>query len=144
MKKGMITLCYVDDCTSISDKKQMLVDLVFSLKNGIEKFEFTDEGLIDKYLGVEIEKLNGSEFILRQPYLIDRILSTRNVAEKGYNKRDVLVVRTLLGRDLDGAEKKSTIGAIDLQLVCLDIYKTAPVPTSQWLSINVLTSMQIQ
>ena len=86
MKKGMIISCYVDDCILISDKKQMLNDFIHSLKNGVEKFEFTDEGPIDKYLGVEIEKLNGSEFILRQPFLIGRILSTLNVAEKDYNK----------------------------------------------------------
>ena len=86
MKKGMITLCYVDDCILISDKKQMLDDFIHSLENGVEKFEFTDEGPIDKYLGVEIEKLNGSEFILCQPFLIDRILSTLSVVEKGYNK----------------------------------------------------------
>ena len=102
----MIILCYVDDCILISDKKQMLVDFVYNLKNGIEKFEFTDEGPIDKYLEVEIEKLNGSEFILCQPYLIDRILPTLNVVEKNYNKRDVPVVGPLLGRDLDGAKRK--------------------------------------
>ena len=63
----------------------MLDDFSHSLKNGEEKFEFTDEGPIDKYLGVEIKKLNGSEIILCQPFLIDRILSTLNVAEKDYN-----------------------------------------------------------
>ena len=36
------------------------------------------------------------------------------------------------------------IGAIYPQLVCLDVYKTALVPISQWLSINVLASIQIQ
>ena len=106
MKKGMVILCYVDDCILISDKKHMLDDFIHSLKNGIEKFEFTDEGPIDKYLGVEIEKLNGSEFILCQPYLIDRILDTLNVSGKDYNKRDVPVVGSLLGRDLDGAKRK--------------------------------------
>ena len=80
--------------------------MFIDLKNGIEKFEFIDKGLIEKSLGVEIEKLSGSEFILRQPYLIDRILSILNVAEKYYNKRDVTVVGILIGRDLDGANRK--------------------------------------
>ena len=48
MKKGMIILCYVDDCILVSDKKQMLDDFVYSLKNGIEKIEFTEEDPIYK------------------------------------------------------------------------------------------------
>ena len=89
----------------ISYKKQILDDFVYSLKNGIEKSEFTDKGLIDKYFGVDIEKLSDPEFILLQPYLIDIILSTLNVAEKDYSKRDVPVVGPLLGRYLDGAKR---------------------------------------
>ena len=42
LKKGMIILVYVDDCILISDKKATLLQFVDSLKNGIEKFEFTD------------------------------------------------------------------------------------------------------
>ena len=48
MKKGMKILTYVDDCILISDKKQILDQFIHSLSNGIEKFEFTDEGPIDK------------------------------------------------------------------------------------------------
>ena len=59
IKKGMVILCYVDDCILISEKKQMLDGFVNILKNGIEKFEFIDEGLIDKSLGVETDKLRG-------------------------------------------------------------------------------------
>ena len=55
MKKCMIILTYVDDCIFISNKKETLDKFIHSLANGIEKFEFTDEGAIDKYLGVEIE-----------------------------------------------------------------------------------------
>ena len=42
IKKSMIVLTYVDDCILISDKKEMLALFMTSLKNGIEKFEFTD------------------------------------------------------------------------------------------------------
>ena len=55
MKKGMIILTYVDDCILIVNKKETLDQFIHSLASGIEKFEFTDEGTIDKYLGVEIE-----------------------------------------------------------------------------------------
>ena len=94
-------------CSQTRSKFWMI--LFIDLKNGIEKFEFIDKGLIEKYLGVEIEKLSGSEFILRQTFLINRILSTLNVSEKDYIKRDVPVVwpvGPLHVRDLDGAERK--------------------------------------
>ena len=41
-------------------------------------------------------------------------------------------------------QREIIIGAIDTQLLCLDVYKTSPVQKFQWLSINVLASMQIQ
>ena len=106
LKKGMIILTYVDDCILISDKKETLQQFIHSLANGIEKFEFTDEGPMDKYLGVEIEKLKGNEFILRQPFLIQRILKALNVDEGNYNKRDVPVIGPLLSRDEKGAKRK--------------------------------------
>jgi len=86
MKKGMVILTYVDDYILIANKKEMLDQFIYSLANGIEKFEFTDEGPMDKYLGVEIEKLKGNEFILRQPFLIQTILQALNVHEDAYNK----------------------------------------------------------
>ncbi len=110
IKKGMIILTYVDDCILISDKKEMLQQFIHSLANGIEKFEFTDEGSMDKYLGVEIEKLEGSEFVLRQPFLISRILEALNVVEGAYNKRDVPVIGPLLSRDESGAKRKHDWG----------------------------------
>ena len=61
---------------------------------------------MDKYLGVEIEKLNGNEFILRQPFLIQRILESLNVTEHDYNKRDVPVIGPLLSRDESGPKRK--------------------------------------
>ena len=64
MKKVMIILTYVYDCILIANKKETLYRFIHSLANGIGKFEFIDEGAIDKYLGVEIEQLKGKEFIL--------------------------------------------------------------------------------
>ena len=72
MQKRMIILTYVDDCILISNKKETLYQFIHSLANGIEKFEFTDEVTIDKYLGVETEQLKGKEFILRQPFLMQK------------------------------------------------------------------------
>ena len=54
MNKGMMILTYVDDCILIANKKETLDQFIHSLANGIEKFGFTYEGAIDKYLGVEV------------------------------------------------------------------------------------------
>ena len=59
---------------------------------------------MDKYLDVEIEKLGGSEFILRQPFFMCRILQALNVVNGSYNPRDVPVVDPLLSRDETGAK----------------------------------------
>ena len=75
----MIILTYVDYCILIANKKETLDQFIHSLTNGIKKFEFTDEGAIDKYLGVEVEQFKGKEFILRQNFLIRRILVALNV-----------------------------------------------------------------
>ena len=107
MKKGMIILTYVDDCILIAKKKETLDRFIHSLANGIKNFEFTDEGAIVKYLGVEIEQLKGKEFILQQPFLIRRILAELNVKTGEYNKRDVPVIGPLLSRDDIGAKRKN-------------------------------------
>ena len=65
---------------------------------------------MDKYFGVEIEKLNWTEFILRQPFLSRRILETLNVVEGAYNTRDVPVIGPLLSRDESGAKRKQDWG----------------------------------
>ena len=96
MKKGMIILTYVDDCILIANKKEKLDQFIHSLANGIEKFEFTDEGAIDKYLGEEMEQLKGKKFILRKPFIIRRILAELNVKTGDYNQRYVPVIGPLL------------------------------------------------
>ena len=90
----------------IANKKDTLDQFIHSLANGIKNFEFTDEGAIYKYLGVEIEQLKGKEFILRQPFLIWRILAALNVKIGDYNQRYVPVIGTLLSRDELGAKQK--------------------------------------
>ena len=117
MKKGMIILTYVYYCILISNKKETLDQFIHSLANGIEKCEFTNEGAIDKYLGVEIEQLKGKEFILLQPFLIQIILVALNVKTGDYNQRDVPVIGPLLSRYELGAKRKhdwSYISAIGM------------------------------
>ena len=52
-----------------------IVDSVIqSLRDGQEDFELTDEGSIDKYLGVMIKDINENSFEMSQPFLIRRII----------------------------------------------------------------------
>ena len=50
----IIVLVYVDDCLIFSRDKDKINQLIDKLKNK-EKLDLTDEGDVEKYLGVEIE-----------------------------------------------------------------------------------------
>ena len=50
-----IVLTYVDDVIVICDTTSRIDDLIQSLHGGDENFVSTDEGSIDKYLGVDIK-----------------------------------------------------------------------------------------
>ncbi len=52
MKDGMIVLAYVDDCIISSDSMKKIDDFVYSMQHGPENFILTDEGDIDKFLGI--------------------------------------------------------------------------------------------
>ena len=78
-----------------------------TLKYGPEKFAFTDEGSVDKYLGVEIERLpDDTGFPMTQPFLIKCILETANIDLRMTNSRPMPVIGSLLSRDEDGPDKK--------------------------------------
>ena len=107
IRKDMIILVYVDDCVLVSRSSDVIKNFIDSLTNGPENFSFTDEGSMDKYLGVDIQKLEGKEFILRQPFLIQRILEALSIDPKMTNKRSVPVVGPLLSKDQDGPPRKA-------------------------------------
>lgn len=67
-------LTYVDDC--ILTSMQTIDELITSLEKGKdkEKFILTDEGDIDKFLGIEIQHFENGSFEISQPHLINRIL----------------------------------------------------------------------
>ena len=69
-------LTYVYDCILISTSMQTIDELITitSLEKGKEKFILTDEGDIDKFLGIEIQHFENGSFEISQPHLINRIL----------------------------------------------------------------------
>ena len=81
--KNSIVLVYVDDCIIINKKGSgVATRLINSLQDGNEHFKLTDEGNLDRYLGVEIKKREDGKVELTQPRLIDRFLSCGGSREK--------------------------------------------------------------
>ena len=56
LSKQAIVLTYVDDCLILAKSDVVIDRLVKSLKDGEEKFDFTDDGDIKYYLGVEFTR----------------------------------------------------------------------------------------
>ena len=103
----MIILCYVDDCILLSPNKEIIDEFLISLKHGPEQFVFTDEGNIERYLGVEVTRLDdGSGFTMTQPFLIERILQAAEIDISVTNDRPTPVVGPLLSKDEDGPQRK--------------------------------------
>ena len=109
LKDGMAVLTYVDDCIIISKSKTAIDELIESLQNGEEKFILTDEGDIDKFLGIEITHFKDGSFEISQPHLINRIiqllqLDKNNEWGKPTNPRAIPGQR-ILGRDHTGEDR---------------------------------------
>ena len=69
LKFNMILLTYVNDCIIFSLSMESIDHLVQSMHDGPENFKLTDEGDVNKFLGIEITKLDSSSFELAQPFL---------------------------------------------------------------------------
>ena len=61
---------YVDDCLIFTPKKEEADTLITQMD---KHFSMTDEGSVEQYLWVKVERKNGS-VKLSQPYLIQRII----------------------------------------------------------------------
>ena len=110
LKENMVLLTYVDDCIIISPLKENIDRLVKSMQQGPKNFNLTDEGDVNKFLGVEITKHDDHSFELSQPFLIDRIVSflglCNNAFDTDANSSSTPVAKGLLHRDLAGKPRK--------------------------------------
>ena len=64
LKEGMIVLTYVDDCIILAPKMAAIDKFVHSMMHGPEEFILTDEGDVNKFLGIEITQHDQSSFEL--------------------------------------------------------------------------------
>ena len=90
MGKKPILLVYVEDCIIICKKGSGISNrLIHSLQHGNKHFQLTDEGNLDKCLGVDIKMHKDGKVELFQPHLIDRLLALvdqdKNVKGKIYS-----------------------------------------------------------
>jgi hypothetical protein len=106
----MVLLTYVDDCIIISPCQASIDCLVTLMQNGPKNFKLTDEGNVNKFLDVEITKLDDNTFELSQPFLINRILSFLGLCQNKFdtdaNPSSTPVAKGLLHRDLAGKPQK--------------------------------------
>jgi hypothetical protein len=71
----MIIITYVDDCIIVSNSMKDINTSVKFMKDGPKKYVLTDEGDIDKFLGIEIKEITRNKFKLSQPFLIEQIVN---------------------------------------------------------------------
>ena len=110
LRKDMIILTYVDDCIIVGKSTKAIDNLVESLKNGPENFILTDEGDIDKFLGINIAHLDKNRFEVTQPHLTERIISFLGLDTNEFglatNSKTTPVGRPILNKDLEGKPRK--------------------------------------
>ena len=68
-------LVYVDDCIIISESTMEIDYLIHTLENGSDNFVLTVEDAIEKFLGVNIERIDDSKYELYQPFLIEILIN---------------------------------------------------------------------
>ena len=86
---------------------------VGSMKNGDKNFVLTDEGDINKFLGIEITQLDDKRFKISLPYLIDLIIYFLNIDANDHNvetnEKSTPVGKPLLHKYLSGNPRKKNM-----------------------------------
>jgi hypothetical protein len=86
-RDSTIFLCYVDDTILIDPSDKAIDNIIQELKD--QKFNVTDEGQIEDYLGVRIEKLKDGRIKMSQPHLIQQILQDLNLEQRDRSSKEV-------------------------------------------------------
>ena len=111
-KKGMLIITYVDDCIIVAKSMVDINTFVESMKNGSEEFILTDEGNINKFLGIDIKQVTKNKFELSQPFLTERIVKLLGLENNKFgidcNTKVTPVGKPLLNKDLAGKPRKLT------------------------------------
>jgi hypothetical protein len=104
--KNSIVLVYVDDCIIVQKKGATCADdLIKELQEGPEKFSFTDDGDLEKYLGVDVKRHKDGRIELTQRHLIQRTLDILKIDENVHS-RPTPAIKPLLFKDIQGLIRK--------------------------------------
>ena len=101
MSRDAIVLTYVDDCLILTNDNTTIDRLVQSLKNGEEKFDFTDDGDIKHYLGVEFKRESNGVITLTQEFLIRRVIEAVQLNPDSDKSKETPVICPNVCKDED-------------------------------------------
>ncbi len=106
----MIVLTYVNDCIIIGTSMKSIDAFIRSMQHGKENFILTDEGDVNKFLGIEIVQHNPNTLELVQPFLINQILHFLGLCHNEFktdaNSCSTPVAHGLLHHNLAGNPRK--------------------------------------
>ena len=101
--EDVIVLVYIDDCLIFSQDKDKINQLIDKLKNK-EKLDLTDEGDVDKFLGVDIEQNKEDKSItFRQTFLIQIAIELAGLSDSF--QVDIPAVNPPLIKYLEGSRR---------------------------------------
>ena len=106
-RDGCIILTYVDYYIIIGNIMTIVDYVIDFLHDRDEYFKLTDEGSTDNYIGVLIEDINDNSFKTSKPFLVQLIISLLSLDENKTRRRNTLVGKPLLNRDLDGFQRNN-------------------------------------
>ena len=97
-------IIYTDDCIMASKDPGKQEKAIMEMS---KKFEITDEGEIDEYLGVKVQRNEDGSFELSQPLLIEQILTTLGFNGRTTHKTTPSLSSKILPRDKDGPDHET-------------------------------------
>ena len=103
LKKDIICILYVDDSIFLSPKDSIIDEHIAALKD--LDFDLTDEGDIEAFLGVKVQRDKQGHIKMSQPGLTDTILETLGL-EKTSKCHDTPAVNPPLHAHENGAERE--------------------------------------
>ena len=106
--KNMIILVYVYDSILISKEDFTIKKFIDSMNDTPEGFEFTEEGTMNAYLGVDISTFpDGKVITFSQPFLIDKIIQALGFDPKTtkYATSNIPDVYPLMNKDENGPSR---------------------------------------
>lgn len=102
----VIVLTYVDDCIIMGKTEADIKDLFKSLQDGNENYDFTDEGDLKNYLGVEFTRHPDGRIEIKQEYLIERIIKSLGLKDELNGKHTNPGIKPSLHKDETGPSRK--------------------------------------